>query len=267
MCDFFVGVFLLCLIALIVGLIKPAAVIRWGDEAKKNRKNVLKYYGTAALIFFILVGITAGPSQQNSKAASNKPAATDEKKLSDNKSKKTESDKKAASEIDNKITALGDANALTLNKESSVKEIRDNYNLLTEDQKKLVTKLDTLTSAEKKISDLKAAEEKVAYDTGITYDQLARTPDNYKGKKVKFSGQVIQVMEDNGETDLRISTDENNDKVLLAAYDSNITKTRVLENDKITIKGVSQGLYTYESTLGGKITVPLIKVDAITINN
>ena len=38
----------------------------------------------------------------------------------------------------------------------------------------------------------KAAEEAQGYETGITYDQLARTPDQYKGKKVKFYGKVVQ---------------------------------------------------------------------------
>ena len=36
----------------------------------------------------------------------------------------------------------------------------------------------------------KAAEEAKGYETGITYDQLARTPDDFKGKKVKFYGKV-----------------------------------------------------------------------------
>lgn len=41
----------------------------------------------------------------------------------------------------------------------------------------------------------KAEEEARGYETGITYDQLARTPDEFEGKKVKFSGKVIQVSE------------------------------------------------------------------------
>lgn len=36
----------------------------------------------------------------------------------------------------------------------------------------------------------KEEEEKKGYDTGITYDQLARTPDDYKYKKVKFEGKI-----------------------------------------------------------------------------
>lgn len=36
----------------------------------------------------------------------------------------------------------------------------------------------------------KKEEEKKGYDTDITYDQLARTPDDYKYKKVKFEGKI-----------------------------------------------------------------------------
>lgn len=113
----------------------------------------------------------------------------------------------------------------------------------------------------------KAEEEKVAYDTGITYSQLARTPDDYKGKKAKFTGKVIQVMENDKENDLRIAVDGNYDNILFVGYDPKIANTRVLENDNVTIKGKSIGIYSYKSTMGGKISIPGMWVDNIVINN
>ena len=41
----------------------------------------------------------------------------------------------------------------------------------------------------------KEKREKQGYDTGITFKQLARTPDDYVGEKVKFKGKVLQVIE------------------------------------------------------------------------
>ncbi|KAK2210161.1 toxin regulator, partial [Clostridioides difficile] len=38
---------------------------------------------------------------------------------------------------------------------------------------------------------------------------------------------------------------------------------RVLEDDYITIRGISAGTITYESTMGGKITIPGIAVEKI----
>lgn len=105
--------------------------------------------------------------------------------------------------------------------------------------------------------------DKASYDTGITYDQLARTPDDYENKKVKFSGEVIQVMEADGETQLRIAVDGNYDNVVYVGYNSKITNTRILENDYVTFRGISKGLITYQSTLGGEITIPLVYVQQI----
>ena len=105
--------------------------------------------------------------------------------------------------------------------------------------------------------------EKKGYDTGITYDQLARTPDDYKGEKVKFKGKVIQVVEGDGDVTLRVAINSDYDKIILVYYESNIVSSRVLEDDIITLYGKSGGLYTYDSTMGGKITIPLVYVEKI----
>lgn len=109
----------------------------------------------------------------------------------------------------------------------------------------------------------KENEEKVGYNTGITYSQLARTPDDYKGKKVKFSGRVIQVIEGSGETNLRLTVNGDYNSVVLLVYNPSIVESRILENDYITFYGIAKGLHTYESTMGGMITIPLIQVDKI----
>lgn len=102
--------------------------------------------------------------------------------------------------------------------------------------------------------------------SAVSYDSLARTPDDYMFSKVKGTGEVIQVLEGDGETQLRIALDDYYDDVVLVYYDSNIVSERVLEDDIVTYYGTSYGLYTYESTMGGDITVPLIEVHKIVIN-
>lgn len=111
--------------------------------------------------------------------------------------------------------------------------------------------------------DRKAAEKAKGYETGITYSQLARTPDDYKNKKVKFSGKVIQVIEEYGYINIRLAVNSDYDQIILGEYYSDIVKSRVLEDDIITIYGTSDGLYTYQSTMGGKITIPSISIDRI----
>ncbi|KIL43095.1 hypothetical protein [Jeotgalibacillus campisalis] len=101
-------------------------------------------------------------------------------------------------------------------------------------------------------------EERIGYDTGITYEQLARTPDEYMDSKVKFYGKVVQVMEGDGYTQIRLAVNEDYDNIILGEFASSITDSRILENDLITIRGLSDGLVSYESTMGGTITIPSV---------
>ena len=107
------------------------------------------------------------------------------------------------------------------------------------------------------------AEEKIGYDTGITYKQLARTPDDYVGKKVKFTGEVVQVVEGDGIVQIRFAVDSDYNSMLFCEYQKSIVSERVLENDVVTIYGKSYGLYTYESTFGSQITIPAVIIDKI----
>ena len=154
---------------------------------------------------------------------------------------------------DSEIAAQQAANDLKAEQDRQAKE-----NLLAQEKEKAAAEAAmALSKAE--------AEEKKGYETGITYKQLARTPDEYEGKKVKFSGTVLQVVEGDSEVNLRVAANSNYNNILYVYYPSSITKVRVLEEDNVTLYGVSEGLYTYESTMGGNITIPLIKVDRIDI--
>ncbi|HSQ87983.1 toxin regulator [Romboutsia sp.] len=117
--------------------------------------------------------------------------------------------------------------------------------------------------AKKEEEERKLAEEKKGYDTGITYDQLARTPDDYLMKKVKFRGEVVQVMEGEGRTQIRLAVNGDYDHMILAEFSADKVKSRVLEDDNITIRGISAGLYTYQSTMGGNITIPSVLINQI----
>lgn len=114
----------------------------------------------------------------------------------------------------------------------------------------------------------RAEEEAKGYETGITYTQLARTPDDYIGEKVKFKGTVIQVIEDPNSTtlELRIAVNNDYDNILYVILDQEILTQRVLDEDKVTICGISAGTITYESTGAGYITIPAVTVDLFEFN-
>lgn len=121
-------------------------------------------------------------------------------------------------------------------------------------------------TSQENIDKQKAAEEAEAakgYETGISYDQLARTPDQFKDKKVKFYGKVIQVIEGDASVQIRLAVDDNYDTILFGEYINSTVSSRVLENDYITIYGTSVGTISYESTLGGTITIPGVSIEKI----
>lgn len=138
--------------------------------------------------------------------------------------------------------------------------------LKAEEDKKALEELkakEAKEKAEKEAEEKKKAEkeEKAGYNTGITYSNLARTPDDYKGKKVKFKGEVVQVIEGGEETQIRFAVNGDYDKMLYCAFTPDTVSFRILEDDVITIYGLSLGLTSYQSTLGGTITIPAIWVD------
>jgi len=63
-----------------------------------------------------------------------------------------------------------------------------------------------------------------------------------------------------------VAVNDDYNTILLVAYDPSIVTSNVLVNDEITIKGVSNGVYTYASTMSGNITLPLVDADSITEN-
>ncbi|EJV76819.1 hypothetical protein V7652_24295 [Bacillus thuringiensis] len=233
----FALLFFVCLIALIIGIIKPQLVVRWGSEEKRNRKSVLKFYGIGVVAMFILFGVTSEGTKKTEEAQTEaKPAKAEQKK------ELTAEEKAAAEQAAAEKAAAEKAAAEKAAAEQAAAE---------------------KAAAEKAA---KEEEERIGYETGITYDQLARTPDEFKGKKAKFTGKVLQVMEGKGETQLRVAVNGNYDKVLYVVYKSDILNSRVLEKDNVTVKGKSAGIYTYKSTMGGEISIPAMLVEKIDIN-
>lgn len=216
--SLFLLLFFLSLLLLIVGLVNPRLVIKWGEVENRSRKKVFAFYGIGLIAFFILFGVTSESSTEE---------------VADSDSEEN----------------------------TKVEEVEEVEEVVTKEKSEPVVK--ELTAEEKAA---KEQEERMSYETGITYDQLARTPDNFVDEKTKFNGEVLQVIEGGDETELRIAVNDNYDKVIYVWYDSSITDTRVLEGDNVTIRGISQGLITYESTMGGQISIPSMLVKNIEIS-
>lgn len=116
---------------------------------------------------------------------------------------------------------------------------------------------------ERKAKEEAEKKEKQGYNTGITYSQLARTPDEYEGEKVKFSGEVVQISEGLLSDTIRLAVGGDYDNILYLTVPFGTTEERILEDDYITIYGVSEGITTYTTVLGASISIPSVSVDKI----
>lgn len=99
----------------------------------------------------------------------------------------------------------------------------------------------------------------------LDYEENARNPESYNGKKIAFEGTVIQVVEGEMSTAYRVRI--NSSDVVLVRYIPISGDGRILEDDHVTVYGTSLGVETYESTLGGYITIPSCFADDIVLDD
>ena len=149
--------------------------------------------------------------------------------------------------------------------QSEFNELQGKYEELLADYEELLAIVEE-TQAKGEVSDnetMLSVDGANEYDTGISFEQLSRTPDKFVGSKVKFTGTVLQILEGTDENQGRMSTSGAYDDVIYFGYDPSILDVRLLENDVITIYGESYGLWSYETVLGATITLPCIWVEKI----
>lgn len=106
----------------------------------------------------------------------------------------------------------------------------------------------------------------------IDFETIARNPDANIGKKYYGSGEIVQIVEEDGEfASFRMSITPvmNYDNTEVSYYDDTIMaytysynmNNRLLEGDIIEFWGMAEGDYTYETIFGAEVTVPLFQID------
>jgi tetratricopeptide (TPR) repeat protein len=98
----------------------------------------------------------------------------------------------------------------------------------------------------------------------ISYEELSRYPEKYKGQPIRISGQVSQVLDTFGGVQLRMFTKASDfspdtyfENDVFVEYPS--PKERVLEKDIITIYGYADGIQDYTTVLGAQRSIPKIR--------
>ena len=104
----------------------------------------------------------------------------------------------------------------------------------------------------------------------LDYKAMSRDPDTYEGNLYKFDGKILQVMEEaqsDGTTlvALRVASKGSYDNVVYVVYYRAAGEARILEDDRVTVYGTSQGLYTYKTVMGAEVTIPFIWADSVTV--
>ena len=99
----------------------------------------------------------------------------------------------------------------------------------------------------------------------LNYKAVARDPDAHEGDLITFSGKVLQVLESGSRITFRISSKGNYDDVVYCTYYAPEGYKRILEDDKVTVWGTCTGIYTYETIMGGSVTIPSCTIDRIQV--
>lgn len=100
----------------------------------------------------------------------------------------------------------------------------------------------------------------------VTYDQIAREPNKYKGTYVKLTGNIVQIQDNGSSAVLRVNITENEyDDIVWVNYSYETNEKKLLQDDGINIWGLSKGETSYTSILGAKITVPEVDAEYIEI--
>lgn len=99
----------------------------------------------------------------------------------------------------------------------------------------------------------------------MDYAAVAQNPDSYKDKKLYAKGKIVQVIEGDSETDLRVATaTDGYDDIVFVAYDPDILDgAHLTEGQYIGVYGHCKGQVSYTSALGAKISIPGLDADSI----
>ena len=105
---------------------------------------------------------------------------------------------------------------------------------------------------------IKTAKELSKYRTDISYDMLMRNPVDYINTPVKFSGSVVQVINEGGGNNIRWAINSDSSQTIWCSYSKLDMSGNLMEGDQVTVYGIAMGTEDYIAITGEKITLPTI---------
>ncbi|PLR73520.1 hypothetical protein [Bacillus sp. UMB0728] len=167
-----------------------------------------------------------------------------------------------------------DSNKHLLDELGEFKEVNKKYKFngnLTETEKGYVVEDIALGDMEIKDAytqeqvDQMKLEKKKGEATTIDFKQLEKNPDRYTGEYVKYTGEIVQILEGNDTTNIRLAVTKtsygyNPGEIVFIEYEG---YTDFVDGDIVTIYGEVYGKYSYESQAGYNISLPGIVADIV----
>ena len=89
--------------------------------------------------------------------------------------------------------------------------------------------------------------------SSLEYKQLDKNANNHINENVTFTGEILQIAEENNVTIMRIATSGSYDDVMYVTY---FNTTSHVEGDTVTVWGLISGSETYTSQANYQITIP-----------
>ena len=105
---------------------------------------------------------------------------------------------------------------------------------------------------------IKTAKELSKYRTDISYEMLMRNPVDYINTPVKFSGSVVQVINEGGGNNIRLAINSDSSQTIWCSYSKLDMSGNLMEGDQVTVYGIAMGTEDYIAITGEKITLPTI---------
>ena len=110
---------------------------------------------------------------------------------------------------------------------------------------------------------IKTAKELSKYRTDISYEMLMRNPVDYINTPVKFSGSVVQVINEGGGNNIRLAINSDSSQTIWCSYSRLDMSGNLMEGDQVTVYGIAMGTEDYIAISGEKITLPTITCERI----
>lgn len=105
---------------------------------------------------------------------------------------------------------------------------------------------------------IKTAKELSKHRTDISYEMLMRNPVDYINTPVKFSGSVVQVINEGGGNNIRLAINSDSSQTIWCSYSKLDMSGNLMEGDQVTVYGIAMGTEDYIAITGEKITLPTI---------